>query len=385
MPAYVDVNPAMLAWARTRAGYTTGLAAKRLGVVEEKLLAWEAGTAPLPEGRFERLADMYKRSYLTFFLPEPPVEETLDATDFRDGPHEQAPRLRYQIRRASERRDTALSLLTEAGEEVPIFDFKTRLGEDPELAGARLRQVLGVSEDAQRSWAVDGVGYAAASGWREAAERAGVLVLQAPKGDLDASGVSLHADQLPVVIQASEWPRRRCFTLLHELAHLGLREGGICDLADVGVERFCNRVAAAALMPSDAVEREFGRAGPPSTERLGKLARAFSVSEEAFAVRLVELRHVDRTYYEGLREYFAEKARRAESKPEKGKGGGPSQPVLALAYNGRTFTRVVLQALQRGSLTEHRAAVCLGTSAKWMPEIERNLLRALFGKGVQEA
>lgn len=59
----------------------------------------------------------------------------------------------------------------------------------------------------------------------------------------------------------------RNFTLVHELVHLALHPGGICNpVGDVGVggaEAFCNAVAAAILVPLMHCLPTLGSAGPP--------------------------------------------------------------------------------------------------------------------------
>ena len=96
-------------------------------------------------------------------------------------------------------------------------------------------------------------------------------------------------------INGNDNPRRRRFTLAHEIAHYILHRDmigdGIVDdamyrssLGDV-FERQANRMAAEILMPPQLV-RNYYRFGDKSIVRL---AADFDVSEEAMRIRLKEL------------------------------------------------------------------------------------------------
>src|SRR5262249_29141927 len=141
-------------------------------------------------------------------------------------------------------------------------------------------------------------------GWKDAAEDIGALVFQASRTEMcGARGFSIYEPTLAVVLLTSEdVPMARIFTLLHELVHLGLRHGGICDLHDKDVELFCNKAATAALMPSSALINEtklIGNRDPNSWSdaNLRVLARKFSVSQQALVLRLVELGEASWDFY----------------------------------------------------------------------------------------
>lgn len=100
----------------------------------------------------------------------------------------------------------------------------------------------------------------ALNGWISAVEARGVLVIQTDRVDTsETRGFFIHADRYPVIAaNGSDWPRPKIFTIFHELAHLGLGRGELCDLHDrppgsEDVEAGCNRIAAATLLPADAV------------------------------------------------------------------------------------------------------------------------------------
>ena len=117
------------------------------------------------------------------------------------------------------------------------------------------------------------------------------------------SGFSVSARPYPIVaLNGSDFPRRRLFTMAHEMAHLALNAGGLCDLheaqdsteAEDRIELFCNRVAAAALMPAEALAhvRDVALATADkrwTVEQLEDIAAPFGTSAESMLLRLIRL------------------------------------------------------------------------------------------------
>jgi Zn-dependent peptidase ImmA (M78 family) len=378
----VDITPKVLKWARLSAGFSVEDVAKRVGVKAAYVVGWEDGTIGVTAGRLDLLADIYKRPTAIFYLPDPPDEPTTEVPDFRAKKGAQkTPELRFQIRRARERREAAVALHGDLGVEPPNFAFRCSLNDDPRAVGTKLRDALAITVEEQRAWRADKSGYKAFGGWKATVEDRGVLVFQASRKQLGESrGFSLSADTLPVVeVSSEDVPVGRAFTLMHELAHLGLRQGGICDLHDDGIEAFCNKVAAAVLMPEAALRhavREVGRvAGRPwSDEQIAKLAREFSVSPQALVLRLIDVGEASWEYYRSRRAEFEMRAKAAAgSAGDKNKA--IPQHVQAIARNGRRFTQLVLDAYHRGVITAHSAAGHLDVGFKWVPEIERDMAR----------
>lgn len=260
------VEPAILVWARASAGLSVDEAARSLQVKPEKVVAWERGTANPSMSQLRKMATTYKRLLSDFYLPEAPLEDPLPH-DFQRLPGEVALQyskaLRYQLRQARQRRRLALDLVDELELTLPSISRYVSLTEDPEEVGAEVRALLGISLDTQRSWRDARKSYNA---WRASIEVAGVLVFQAagiPPAEM--LGFALSEKPLPVIgINRKLTPNDRTFTLLHEFVHLLLQQSSICDIDDnvsrpareQQTEIFCNAVAAAALVPIDALRLE---------------------------------------------------------------------------------------------------------------------------------
>jgi Zn-dependent peptidase ImmA (M78 family) len=162
-----------------------------------------------------------------------------------------------------------------------------------------IRETLGVSIEEQFSWSSPND---ALRGWREAAESVGITALALPMGEESCRGFSIWDDAAPLVaINTAFQPEARAFTLIHEIAHLSSRTNSACaedvvERASAGdrVERWCDRVAAAVLIPGDALRRVLSAAPRRVTSgadlnTVGSVAARFRVSLRAAALRLIEL------------------------------------------------------------------------------------------------
>ncbi|WP_437757192.1 ImmA/IrrE family metallo-endopeptidase [Sorangium sp. So ce1389] len=380
------VEPELLVWARKSIHYPIEVAAKRMGLPPDRLAKWEAGHERPTIAQLRRLAEIYKRPLAVFFLPSPPRDFSA-MRDFRRitplHPSAPSPALSYNMRLAWERREFALELNEDDGTASPI-DVKAELTENPEAVGARIRSWLGVSIDEQFSWPND---HAAFSAWEMAFERRGVMLFQTAKvPSAEVRGFSIGADVLPVVVvNGKDTPLGRIFTMFHELSHILLRDSVICDLSEdasrrsdiTDVEVFCNKVAAAALIPTASIELDPTVAQHSSSARwrdtdLVRIARKYSVSKEAMLRRLVDLGHASREYYREKRVEF--EAQYAGIDQER-RGGGPvPQHVLVLKRNGLCFSRMIISALKQGRITSHDVYNHLGLKPKYIDDIDIELL-----------
>jgi Zn-dependent peptidase ImmA (M78 family) len=118
--------------------------------------------------------------------------------------------------------------------------------------------------------------------------------------DLDGSGYLLPLGKFgaEIVVNKSDPPERRRFTIAHELGHwvLGLiwqKKSGEFQQPPVGhvlLEKWCDSFAANLLMPRDLVQPWFpDRVHPSLIDAVLRGRRAFAVSDEAFFIRIWEL------------------------------------------------------------------------------------------------
>lgn len=362
------VKPELLRWARESIGLDVSTAAHKLKIDEAKLLACEEGRDRLTMSKLERAADVYRRSLAVFFLPAPP-EEFQVVKDFRrlpGAPADPSPELTVETRKAGARREIALEMLEELGEEAPAFNLSAATTEAAPAAAARVREVLGISVEEQLGWRDAYVAYRT---WRAAVEEHGVLVFQITGVPVaETRGFSTFYEPLPVIaVNGKDAPTARCFTLMHELGHLLRRGGAVCDWRERDAEEvWCNRFAGELLVPAEALRAEV--VGLTHREEwpdpvLTRLSRSFGVSPEVIVRRLVTIRRATQDFYTRWRD------ERGDEPPPAG-GGPVPVPNRVVAHAGSTFVNLVLSAYHADRITASTLSNYLGAKLKHLPAIE---------------
>lgn len=352
------VNGPMLEWARAEAGYALEQIAQKIHQPVEKLRAWETGTAQPTLPQAERLAKLYERPLSLFSLSSPPQIPAL-ATEYRRlpgvRPGAEAPELRLAVRRLVHRRRLALNLYSDLGDDPPEFPLRAHLRENVEDVGERIRAALDVPVADQLRWVSE---FAAFRTWRVAVEHLGVLVCQMPgKGLGDVRGTAIVHFPLPVIgLSSKDLPLSKPFTLLHEFVHLALAaadeekpasEENRDEPSWLEVERFCEGVAGAILMPRDAIQCDEDvvvqrRAVRWDVMSIRRIAKHYRVTPTAVATRLLRMRAMTPTAYAKWKEDWQTYR---ETHPDRPSFGIASPAEKAVSRNGPLFTSLVLSAL----------------------------------------
>jgi Zn-dependent peptidase ImmA (M78 family)/DNA-binding XRE family transcriptional regulator len=382
------VTPELLVWGRESIGLTVAVAAKKIGVSEERLSSWETGDARPSIAQLRKAADCYKRPLAVFYLPEPPLDFR-PLTDFRRLPAPEdsrlSPELHQAIRRARFQQEALIELrelISEPMREAPRLAASPK---DPDSVGSAARRLLGVSLEAQHRWETEG---RALQGWMRALEDLDVLVLHAQGVSLsEMRGFSISALQAPVIaLNGGDSARGRIFTALHEFAHLLLNDAGVCDLheratrPDDDVEVFCNRAAGSALLPTAAFLSEPRVENPPANgqwpdQDLRSLSDKYSVSQEVILRRLFGLGLTSWEFLQHKRQDYA-RAYERQKRREAESTGGPSFYRLRVRDLGRPYTRVALEAYHRSEINASQLADYLEVKLNHLPKLEAELARA---------
>ena len=147
-------NPDLLVWARETAGF---LPMRLPTVSKSRSIGLRPGSGSgrpsLPQLR--KVAQLYRRPLAAFYLPHPPAGEE-PIHDFRRI-HGQmvgrsSPDLLLAIRRCRERREIALDLCGQLDAEPTSLNLTVSLRDDPEAVAGRIRALLDVRFEEQRSW-----------------------------------------------------------------------------------------------------------------------------------------------------------------------------------------------------------------------------------------
>jgi Zn-dependent peptidase ImmA (M78 family) len=377
---FARVKPELLVWARTSAGLTLADAAKRMNVEPARLASWESGAERLTIAQLRKFADACKRPLAVFFLATPP--KGWDAMkDFRlvagTAPREQSYELRLAIREAWERRAVCVELAHDLDRAVAGIEPPKGRARDPEVTAQHIRKQLGVSLAEQRQWGGADVAF---SRWRTIIEARDILVFSFPAVDVEeARGFAINHRPFPVIaVNSNDMPAGRAFTLLHELCHVLSRdETSVCSLTDTGDEVFCNHVAAAVLMPRDALFADGDVSAASSSSRwsddaLKKYARLYGVSREVVLRRLLTLGKTSQSFYSEKRALFLEEYRQW-SRKRKESEGGPTYLATVISRHGRLYPRVVCEAYGQATITASEASTYLGVKTKHLPSLESDV------------
>jgi Zn-dependent peptidase ImmA (M78 family) len=380
------IEPKMLVWARGCGGMSLEQASEKLHMDPQLLASWESGESNPSIPQLRHIADVYKKPIAAFYLNEPPQHFTLTRDFRRIAEAETVPlscELSYEINDAHERREKALELYKELDLEVPELVNIFTHTQDREQVGKEIRQILSISRDRQLQCYSD---YDAFRMWKNGLEKIGILVFQSLNVDTaEMRGFSIPLSPLPVIdINGKDAVTARTFTMMHELVHVLLNTGGLCDLTDDAgtaekktIEQFCNGVAGAALVPEEYLMLEESVLSIPRNaewpdEEIEVLAKKYKVSREVILRRLLICERISIEFY---------RAKRLQYRLEfhlKSSGGYPSPIQTATRSLGNTFIRLVIEAFNNRKITLSDASDFLGVRTKHLKRIQAEV----FGRGL---
>jgi Zn-dependent peptidase ImmA (M78 family) len=373
----VSVEPTILIWARESIGLSVDEVVKKIrGITINTIKGWETvGSTVKPTfAQIEKLSKIYKRPLSAFLLPAPPKEPPFPK-DFRTLPSEEKqllkPKTHLAVRRARRFQYSAIELIKELGEESKKISIRANLSDDPEILAEEVRMQFGIKGFPSR---VSLTKETALDEWIKILENNGILVFQISiTMNKEIRGFSLIDENAPaIVLQRSDETSAKIFTLFHELAHLLLREGGICDLeeSDISHEKFCNHFAGAFLVPKNELLGHSVVQAHPRMEEwpdnlLKKLAWYFKVSPEVILRRLLTLGRTSKKYY--LKKH---KEWKSKYKKPFGRKDEKTEIKVCLQERGKKYTSMVFDAYERRKIDEMRTADYLGVTSDKIPKVK---------------
>lgn len=363
----VDVKPAMLRWARERAGLEPDALARRF----PKLVDWEREEA---RPTLKQLEDFAKATHAPvgyLFLNEPPVER-VPIPDFRTVENRRighpSPDLLETIYLCQQRQEWYRDYVRSLREEPLPFIGSATLENDVIQTAAEIRHALGFEVEERRqcpTWTE------ALRRFIEQADRLGVLVMvngvvgsnnHRKLNPDEFRGFAISDDLAPLVfINGADTKSAQMFTLAHELAHLWLGQSALSDVEPASspthrVEDWCNRVAAELLVPL-AVFRQQLRPDEDLGTMLNRLAKHFKVSTLVVLRRIYDAGGLSREAF--WRAYREELNRLREL--QKAGSGGDFYLTLGVRV-GKRFARALVASTLEGQTLHRDAFRLLGFS-----------------------
>jgi Zn-dependent peptidase ImmA (M78 family) len=357
----IPVKGAVLQWARKFRGLGDKEAAKMLGISVSELHAYEKDKLPSLT-MFEKFAAQYRLPQATLFRLTPPPEPP-KPKDFRtiEGKKPEQS-FEFSVALSNVRTLTAQYqriALDDEEFEIPELPHITR-ETDPAAAGERERKRLGVSVEQQLGWPHN----EAFRRWRAILEARGISVFQQKFPLKDCKGFTLYDTQeTPTIVlnRTEDLDVAKTFTLIHEYGHLLLRQPGISNEdARNPVEAFCNKFAAAFLIPVDALHRLLpylpNRPIAWKSDDIDGWASRLKVSRIALALRLEQLGFAPDGYHLKFKHRGSRTKRRGAT--------GGDHVATQLSDIGANYTKQIIQALERDVIDRSHAAEALGLSVE---------------------
>jgi Zn-dependent peptidase ImmA (M78 family)/transcriptional regulator with XRE-family HTH domain len=373
-------NPDLFQWARMSSGLQMEEAARAIGVVSDSLAAIEAGEKEPSRITLSKMAKVYRRSLITFYLPTPPVKGDR-GEDFRtvadDRTVEADADVDALVRDLRVRQRLVRSVL-EDDEDVEPLTFVGSVSVDvgvKALTGL-IEQQLGVTRTQYRAQKDAGSAFALL---RERAEKAGIFVLLIGNLGSHHSAIPVEAfrgfaiadSRAPfIVINDGDAKAAWSFTLLHELAHLWLGATGVSGggAPEKRIERFCNEVAGEFLFPrSDALKITLeGLDVNQQIELIGVHALALRVSRPLIAYGLFKADCISADVWRALdvelrARWIAERRREKDRSKD---SDGPSYYVVRRHRLGTTMLDFARRYTDAGELSPSKAAKVLGVKPR---------------------
>jgi len=250
---HIEVNNNVLVWARESLAISRNKASEKAGISSKRIAQLEEGEAKPTLEELKELSKVYKRTIATLLLSQPPKEKplpkdrrTVDSKDI-DNFHEKTI---MAVRKARALANSFIELRQELGIAIPKLSMFALISDNPKSIAIKLRTLLNLDEIRE----ITNINYALEA-YIEKVELMGITVFQLSLTHDKLRGFSIIDDIVPIIgiKRGSEAPTSKIFTLFHELGHILLNEGGVCDLTEmtnIEIEKWCNAFAAEVLVPN---------------------------------------------------------------------------------------------------------------------------------------
>jgi len=349
------VEPTVLVHARVSLGWVdVDKAAAEVGISTADLKAIEAGNKVPKISVLKKMASKYKRSLTYLLLDEVPKEKPMPTDHRTVGSRPLGALLTKDITAVRQARSLAMAHAELRGAmdlKASSFELRAHLKEDASAWGRRIRKLIGLEHLNDESiktkqaleMAVDAV------------SSLGVLVLRLNLDQEGLRGFSLLDESVPVIVirrSSKDVHTIKLFTLFHELGHVLLRHGGMCDLKEgntQSTEQWCNAFAAEALFPLEEllrhpivtghVERSEGAVWRYT--ELNNIAKGRHVGREMVLRLLLDAELTTHAFYKANRDKWADKPFGGRAKTPK-----PRDTVdERIRERSASFVRLVFNAL----------------------------------------
>lgn len=377
---HIEVNHKVLVWARESLALNRNQAAEKTGISARRLIQLEEGEKLITLDELKEFSKAYKRTIATLLLKEPPKEKqlpkdrrTIDSEDLGNF-HEKSI---MAIRKARALAQSYIELKQELGIEIEKFNFFASMKDQPQLVALKLRQLLNLDELRE----IKNINHALEA-YIEKVESLGIAVFQLSLTQDKLRGFSLTDEVIPIIgiKRGAEQPTAKIFTLFHELGHIILNEGGLCDLSEkptFEIEKWCNAFAGEAIIPSaELLQMNFVEEQRQAGNKIWRLkdlavlGNYFHAGPLAILRSLLENKLTTAAFYN--------EKHQAWNKPSFGRAKVPEGRNLAkeaIQEKGKTYISLAFSAFDQNRIDLKGLSDFLGIKFSYIPKT-RQLLNA---------
>ncbi len=376
-------NPQILKSLRGQLGYTAEDVARLSGLGETRYLGLEQGEVEPKSTDLKKLAKFFRIQEFGFFRRSAPTKSReinfragmptykgepgpiLDAIEFATGVQALLATVADTGGLWRERRRRKLSLSSDAEKEAGHWRNELELSDEVQLAIDTPDQFFTLL--------------------RSRIEDKGVSVLVYSFEEKSFKGLVFgSSNEFPVILINSYRQRKasRTFTLAHEFGHVLLDEDGVSNPYEpvTRAERFCNKFAAALLMPRNIILRLAAtrRHSLTSNSTIKWLSNKLKVSMEAVVIRLIECGLAESSFWSKWKSQFE---RFLPSEEAVSGGGGSEEGVdpglVKLAYFGFLFGKLVPDRFDKSGLTGMAMYKASRLKPRYLPALSKAVKQRL--------
>lgn len=377
---HINVSHDVLVWARESLVINRAHASESTGISPKRMVQLESGEKQPTLEELKAFSKTYKRTIATLLLNKPPKEKPLP-TDRRTIDSKELGHFHEKtimaVRKARALAQSFVELREEMGIPFPQFKLSASIQDNPKEVAAKVRQLLQLDEIRE----IENIRFALEA-YIEKVESLGVAVFQLSLTQDNVRGFAIVDDVIPIIgiKRGGEQAHSKTFTLFHELGHILLNEGALCDLLvnpQWEIEKWCNAFSAEVLVPTSellrmGLVREYQNQGEKfwAKKDLVELANYFHVGPLAILRGLLENDLTTKAYYKEKHEKW--------NKPQFGRAKNPEGRNLAkeaVQEKGKTYIGLAFRAFDQNRINIKDLSDFLGVKLSYIPKT-RQLLNA---------
>jgi Zn-dependent peptidase ImmA (M78 family)/DNA-binding XRE family transcriptional regulator len=377
---YIEVNNQVLIWARESLAITRNQTSEKTGITAKRLIQLEEGEKQPTLDELKELSKTYKRTIATLLLAKPPKEKPLP-TDRRTIDSKELGNFHEKtimaVRKARALAQSFVELRQELGIDIPKFSLSASMKQQPQDVAAKIRKQLNLDELRE----IENINYALEA-YIEKVESLGVAIFQLSLTQDKLRGFSIVDDVMPIIgiKRGGEQATAKIFTLFHELGHILLNEGGLCDLSEktsIEIEKWCNAFSAEVLMPTSellqmqiVLEQKHSNNKIWAKKDLVELGNYFHVGPLAILRSLLENKLTTPIFYK--------EKHQAWNKPQFGRAKHPEGKNVAketISEKGRIYISLAFSAYDQNRIDLKDLSDFLGIRLSYIPKT-RQLMNA---------